>query len=152
MSTSRLTPASAKPTRTARPEVAVPGRIQATEEGTAIVGTFVGAAIFLVLLLFATQFLVRLYAVSALTSAAFDAANDVATSHGDIATEIPSAEADARRRLGSFGSAHTTFIWKEVDARQVVLEVRAQSPAFVPLPATYRLIERTVTVRTEQFR
>jgi hypothetical protein len=116
------------------------------------VGTFVGATIFLIFLLFAAQFLVRLYATSVLTSAAFDAADAVATHQGNVAEEIPTAEAGARQRLGRFGSDHTTFIWKEADAQQVVLEVRAQSPGFVPLPSGYRRIDRTVTVRTERFR
>jgi Flp pilus assembly protein TadG len=154
MSIPKSTRASGRPTRTVDRRTiddSVPtGRED--ETGTALVGTFVGATIFLILLLFSTQFLVRLYAISVLTSAAFDAADQVATSEGDAAAEIPLAEAGARQRLGSLGSSHTTFIWREVDAQRIVLEVRAQSPGFVPLPAAYRQIDRTVTVRTEQFR
>lgn len=110
-----------------------------------------GTTIFLILLLFAVQVVVRLYTTSVLTSAAFDAAEQVATAsnqHGDVAV----AEAAARARMGSFGKAHTTFLWREVDAQQVVLEVQAYRPGFVPLPASFRRIDRTVSVRTERFR
>jgi len=121
------------------------------EAGTALVGTLVGFAIFLVLLLLAAQVAVRLYATSALTSAATRAAEAVASAPvpaGDVAT----AEARARAELGSFGAADTTFDWKEVDAEQVVLEVRSRSPEFLPGLPGWSRIDRTVTVRTERFR
>lgn len=115
-----------------------------------MVGTLVGATIFLLFLLVAVQFLVRLYATSVLTSAAYQAAQAVATGGG--APAIGPAEAAARRRMGAFGGAHARFVWREVDRQQVVLEVTDESPAFTPMPASYRTIERTVTVRTERFR
>ena len=142
MSTSRST-ASASPSPTVERG--------AGEAGTAIVGTLVGFVIFLVLLLFAAQVVVRLYAESALTSAATRAADTVASSPapaGDVAT----AEAEARRELGSFGARHTDFLWREVDAAQVVLEVRSRSPEFLPGLPGWSRIDRTVTVRTERFR
>jgi len=111
----------------------------------------VGFAIFMVLLLFATQMLVRLYATSSLTAAALAAARDVAESSGDPAAAVPDAQADAERRLGGFGTEHTQFRWLEVDDQQVVLEVIAETPGFLPLPSSYRRINRTVTVRTERF-
>ncbi len=121
------------------------------EQGTAIVGTLFGFCIFMFLLLLAVQTLVHLYATSAVTSAAFDAAHRVATSPAG-ARSIPIAQADARQSLGSLGAAHTTFVWEEADANQVVLRVLARSPGFLPLPASYRRIDRTITVRTERFR
>ena len=121
------------------------------EEGVAVVGTLVGFAIFLTLLLFATQVIVRLYATSALTSAATRAAETVAQSPVP-ALSIPSAEAAARAQLGSFGATRTTFVWKEVDADEVVLEVEGRSPEFLPVLPGWTRITRTVTVRTEQFR
>ena len=121
------------------------------ERGTALVGTLVGFAIFLVLLLFATQVVVRLFATSAVTSAATRAAEAVASSADPAASE-PAAEAAARRQLGSFGASHTTFLWREVDAEQVVLEVVATSPEFLPGIPGWSRIDRTVTVRTERFR
>jgi len=106
----------------------------------------------MVLLLFAVQVLVHLYATSALTSAALRAAERVASDPADEAGAVPAAEAEARHELGTFGAAHTAFDWVEVDGRQVVLSVRAQSPGFVPLPGSWRVIKRTVSVRTERFR
>ncbi|MGH9115464.1 MAG: hypothetical protein ACRDWW_06485 [Acidimicrobiales bacterium] len=111
----------------------------------------VGFLIFLTLLLFATQVIVRLYATSALSGAATRAADRVADS-GDPPASTAAAEAAAREALGSFGASSTRFVWKEADAQQVVLQVRAQSPGFLPLPAAWRTITRTVTVRTERFR
>ncbi|MGH9095500.1 MAG: hypothetical protein ACRDXE_10100 [Acidimicrobiales bacterium] len=130
-------------------------RVRATEQrhetGTAVVGTLVGFCIFMLRLLLAVQTLVHLYATSTLTSAAFDAAHRVASSPDAVAA-IPSAQADAQRSLGSFGPAHTRFVWERVDGGVVVLRVLAQSPGFLPLPRSFRQIDRTVTVRTERFR
>jgi hypothetical protein len=116
-----------------------------------MVGTFIGFTIFLVLLLFSAQFLVRLYATSTLTTTANRAAQQVADSP-DPAAAVPGAEAAARSGLGTFGATRTRFFWKEADLQQVVLEVTGQSPGFLPLPSGWRTIERTVTVRTERFR
>jgi hypothetical protein len=115
-----------------------------------MVGTLVGFTVFLLLLLLAAQVLVRLYATSALTSAAERAAQEVAQAPVPAAA-VPAAQAAARSELGSFAARHATFTWKEVDAQQVVLEVRADSPGFLPWPGS-GAIDRTVTVRTERFR
>lgn len=112
----------------------------------------VGFAIFLGLLLLAAQVTIRLYYVSALTSAAEGAAEQVASEPAPSPQQLAAAEQAARRRLGAFGASHTTFTWEEVDARQVVLQVRAQAPSPLPLPRRYSTILRTVTVRTERFR
>ncbi len=121
------------------------------ERGTAVVGTLVGFLIFMLLLLFSVQVIVRLYATSALTDSATKAAEAVADAP-DPAAAVATAEASARAQLGTFGATRTTFDWKEVDGQQVVLEVVGFSPGFLPLPASWRRIERTVTVRTERFR
>ena len=121
------------------------------DAGTAIVGTIVGFLILMVLLLFATQLIVRLYAESALTAAATRAAESVATAPSP-ALEVGAAEAAARGQLGTFGSSHLSFVWEEVDAQQVVLLVRAQSPEFLPGLSAWSRIERMVTIRTERFR
>jgi hypothetical protein len=121
------------------------------DSGTALVGSLVGFAIFLVLLLFATQVVVRLYATSALSDAATRAAEAVA-SNPDPAGSERGAEVAARHQLGSFGATHTTFRWREVDGRQVVLEVQGHSPEFLPGLPGWSRIDRTVTVRTERFR
>ena len=142
MSISRST-ASASPSPTADPA--------GGDAGTAIVGTLVGFIIFLVLLLFATQVLVRLYAESALGSAATRAADTVASSPVPSAG-VDAAEAEAKQELGSFGGRNTTFDWKEVDGQQVVLEVQGRSPEFLPGLPGWSRIDRTVVVRTERFR
>lgn len=121
------------------------------DPGTALVGSLVGFAIFMVLLLFATQVVVRLYASSALSDAATRAAEAVASSPDPAGSEAD-AEVAARHELGSFGAAHTTFLWREVDGQQVVLEVQGRSPEFLPGLPGWSRIDRTVTVRTERFR
>lgn len=105
----------------------------------------------MVLLLFSAQMIIRLYATSALTSAATHAAETVAQST-DPPGELAAAEASARAQLGTFGATRTTFVWEEVDSNQVVLEVRGDAPTLLPLPVAWRTIARTVTVRTERFR
>jgi hypothetical protein len=102
-------------------------------------------------LLLAVQVTVRLYATSTLSSAAYDAAEQVATGT-NTPNVVATATADAKRRLGSLGARHAVFIWEEVDAERVVLRVEAQAPGFLPLPASFRRIDRTITVRTERFR
>ena len=113
------------------------GRRGRGQAGTAVVGTLVGFLIFMLLLLVAVQVLVRLYATSALTSAAFGAARQVATDpHGPLA--VPAAQAAALRQLGSFGARHTTFEWLEVDGARVVLRVRGAPPASCTCPGSVR--------------
>lgn len=126
-------------------------RRRSADSGTALVGTLVGFAIFLVLLLLAVQVSVRLYDTSVLTSAATHAAQEVAQSPDPAAT-VGQAEAEARSRLGSYGAHHTRFVWKEVDASRVVLQVVGGSPRVVPVVPGWGSITRTVTVRTERFR
>ena len=111
----------------------------------------IGATLFLLMMLSAAQFLVRLYATSVVTSAAYQAAQAVATEGGNPAYAA-GAEREARARMGAFGGAHARFVWREADAQQVVLEVIDLSPSFSPLPASYRRIDRTVVVRSELFR
>jgi hypothetical protein len=126
------------------------GRI-GTELGTSLVGTLVGFLIVMTLLLFCTQVVVRLYATSTLSAVAARAAEDVAESPDPVA-EVPFAETDARQQLGTFGATRTRFEWLEVDAQQIVLEVRGDSPSLLPVPGAWTSITRTVTIRTERFR
>jgi len=119
--------------------------------GTAVVGTLVGFLIFMLLLLLGAQTLVHLYATSALTAAANEAAQQVATAGGSP-VEVPAAEAAARSSLGSFGRRNTRFDWIEVDAQRVVLRVTASSPGLLPLGRALDRISRTVTLRTERYR
>jgi hypothetical protein len=123
----------------------------ARDAGTAIVGTLVGFAIFILLLLFAVQVIVRLYATSTLTVAAASAAEQVADSP-DPQAEAPLAVAAARQQLGTFGATRTTFVWEAINPAEVVLKVRGVAPTLLPLPVGWRSISRTVAVRTELFR
>jgi Flp pilus assembly protein TadG len=112
-----------------------------------------GVLVFLILLLFATQVLVGLYARSVMTSAAFDAARTVAGGQSAGQPDaVAGAEATARARMGSFGT-HVVFDWREVSVDRVVLEVHANPPVFLPLHLSpLGPIDRTVIVRTERFR
>jgi len=152
MSTIRST-ASARPAIPADRAVSRSGRHggRRGSAGVGLVDTTVGFLIFLTLLLFSAQLLVRLYASSAIASAASDAAEQVAYSP-DPAAEVPVAEADARRQLGSFGSSRTTFTWGPLDGNVVVLKITGRAPGFVPFDGGWRTITRTVTVRVERFR
>ena len=120
-------------------------------DGVGLVDTTVGFLIFLTLLLFSAQLLVRLYATSALSSAAGHAAEEVAYSP-DPAAEVALAEADARRQLGSFGGAGTTFAWGPVNGDEIVLKVTGHAPSLVPFDPGFATITRTVSVRVERFR
>jgi hypothetical protein len=148
MSTTKST-ASVRPAPPAKRRGPAHGRRR--EEGTGAIGTFVGFTIFLTLLLFSAQVLVRLYATSTLTMTANRAAQQVASSP-DPPAAIPQAEAAAREGLGVFGATRTRFVWKEADLQQVVVEVTGQASGFLPWPSGWRTIHRTVTVRTERFR
>lgn len=117
--------------------------------GTGLVGSVVGVTMFLVLLLFGVQVAMNLYATSAVTAVAFDAARDVAG-----ATPIAEAEAEARGVLGRFESAggRLDFDWGG-SADVVVLTVRAQRPSLLPrVRFPFETIERTVRVRRERLR
>lgn len=127
------------------------------ERGAGLVATIFGAFVFLVLLLFAVQILVGLYARSVVTAATYDAARAVAGGgeFGDAGGQeanVAAAEATARARLGSI-SSRVDFLWQEVSSTRVVLEVRVVPPQFVPLRlAPLAVIDRTVIVRSERFR
>ena len=128
------------------------------ERGTGLIGTVAGVTAFLVLLLFASQVLVNLYATTTVTAAAFDAARIVAGGDGGEGSERE-AEASARRLLGKAGES-AEFAWRWVDRDgdathdHVELRVRADSPArLLPrLDLPFQTIERTVVVRAERFR
>jgi hypothetical protein len=119
------------------------------------VPTVVAVAVFLVLLMLATQVLFDLFARSALTAAAFDAARVVA---GSDASGTPSAqliaEEQARRELGSYGS-RASFSWS-ITADQVELSIHAHNSSLLPVllsrPMGLDDITRTVLVRRERVR
>lgn len=122
-----------------------------SDRGTALIGTLIGFAIFLVLLLFCTQELVHLYATSLVTSAATTAADTVAEA-GGASGAVPGAEAAAGADLGGWGASQARFDWLALGPDFVRVRVTAESPALAPVPGLSRTIVRTVTVRTEMFR
>lgn len=109
----------------------------------------------LVLLLLAVQVLFDLYARSAVTAAAFDAARVVAGSDaGGSPSSQSQAELDARRDLGAYGQ-RATFDW-EVDADDVRLAVHVRNPSVLPAvfaaPLGLDSVDRSVIVRRERVR
>ena len=107
---------------------------------------------FLVLLLFATQVLLNLYATSVVSAATFDAARSVAAAGGSDAAR-GTADEQLRKTLGRFyDRAH--FDWS-IEDDVVVLHVHADDHHFFyrgwPLDPV-ETIDRTVRVRVECFR
>ncbi len=125
------------------------------ETGAGVIGSIAGVTIFLILLAFAVQVLVGLYATSVVTAATYDAARTLAgADQGDSPAGRASAEATARGQLGRFGE-RATFRWDN-DADTVRLHVRAPRPNLLPRSLADGTglgdIERTVRVRVERAR
>ncbi len=123
------------------------------DRGVGLVGTLAGVSVFLVLLLFAVQVLLNLYATSVVTAAAFDAARDAASAGGG-AGAVADAEAKARDVLGRYADA-VSFEWTVPDGDDVVLHVRAENRLFsffgLRIDPLQR-VDRTVRARIECFR
>jgi hypothetical protein len=124
-----------------------------SDGGAGLIGTVAGVTVFLAFLLFAVQLLFNLYATSAVTAAAYDAARLVAGGDGGGGT-VPRAEDHARQLLGRY-ARRVTFQWA-VDDDVVALRVVADNPTFL-LPALggslgFDEIDRTVRVRVERLR
>ena len=125
------------------------------EAGAGVISTVAGVTVFLVLLLFAVQVLVGLYATSVVTAATYDAAKVLAGADGgDSVVGRADAEAGARSQLGRYGEK-AAFDWDN-DAEVVRLHVQAPRPTLLPRTlvrgAGLSDIERTVTVRVERVR
>ena len=126
----------------------------ADDTGTGLVGSLVGVTVVLVLLLFAVQLALNLYATSAVTSVAFDAARQVATSDGGP-DSTAAAEAHARGLLGRFeaGGGTLRFDWTTTRDDVVVLRVVAERPSLLAnISFPFQRVARTVTVRWERAR
>lgn len=137
-----------KPTRRRRSGRSGADAGRRSERGAGLIATVSGVTVFLAFLLFAVQLLFNLYATSAVTAAAYDAARLVAGSDGGDTTL---AEDHARQVLGRYAD-RVTFEWS-VDADDVALRVTARNPTFL-LPALGGAlgldeIDRTVRVRVE---
>ena len=128
---------------------------RAAERGAGLVPTLAGVTVFLALLLVAVQVVYDLYATSAVTAAAYDAARVVAGSDADgRAGSVSQAEGAARRVLGDYG-ARVQFSWN-VGVDTVELRVVANNPGFLPValrrPLGADRVDRTVVVRRERVR
>lgn len=120
------------------------------EAGAGLLGTIVGVTVFLTLLLFAVQLALNLYATSAVTAVAYDAAREVATSGDPVR-----AESRARQVLDQYEArgGRLTFDWRTGDPDAVVLRVVAERPGlFDHLRVPFQRVERTVRVRWERLR
>jgi hypothetical protein len=129
-------------------------RPSAGERGAGLFGTIAGVTVFLAFLTVALQILMNLYTASVVTSAAYDAARQVAAD-GERPLDdddTDAAEAHARSLLGDLGEA-AEFTWDGSDPDVVRLRVVARSPRFL-LPVVdgalgLDVVDRTVTVRLE---
>lgn len=123
------------------------------EHGSGALSTILGAGVFLLLMLFAVQVLVGLYASSVVNAATYDAAKAVAGSGGGDAA-VSGAEANARSQLGDYGKK-VTFDWSGSTPDFVKLRARAPRPSLLSTVLTGPVlgdIVRTVTVRVEKVR
>ncbi|MGI8683510.1 MAG: hypothetical protein ACR2MO_00125 [Acidimicrobiales bacterium] len=123
------------------------------EDGSGALSTILGAGVFLLLMLFAVQVLVGLYASSVVNAATYDAAKAVAGSDGGDAARS-AAVANAQAQLGAYGR-EVTFDWSGSTTDVVKLQARAPRPSFLSTDLTGPVlgdIVRTVTVRVEKVR
>jgi hypothetical protein len=123
------------------------------QRGTGVISSIFGLFVVLLLMLLAVQVVYDLYATSAVTAAAYDAARVVAGADGG-ADATSAAEAGARQALGRYGD-RLQFTWT-LDGDVVVLHVVARNPSFLPAavrrPLGVDAVDRTVRLRTERFR
>jgi Flp pilus assembly protein TadG len=124
-----------------------------SERGAGLISTVAGVTVFLAFLLLAVQLLTNLYAASAVTAAAYDAARVVAGADGGQDARSR-AETHARAVLGRYAE-RVSFSWM-VDDDVVRLRVTARNPRFL-LPRLggavgFDTVDRTVRVRVERLR
>jgi hypothetical protein len=128
-----------------------------SDAGAGLIGTIGGLTVFLMLLTFAVQMLFNLYATSAVTAVAHDAAAMAASGEIDrtdpdaVADAIRDAETHARGLLGDYGE-RSRFAWDLSDDR-VRLTITASHPriAMAAVSGVFGLneVERSVEVRIE---
>ena len=129
-----------------------PTSTRSGEAGVGLLSSIVGVTVFVVLLLFAVQLALNLYATSAVTAVAYDAARQVAGSDGGAAA-TGRAEAHAREVLGRFEHDGGTldFRWDTSRPDAVALEVVAERPSLLAnVRFPFQRVDRTVTVRWER--
>jgi Flp pilus assembly protein TadG len=130
------------------------------EAGTGLIGTAAGVTVFLVLLLFAVQLSVNLYATSTVNAAGYDSARLMASA--DVDHWRPSSLDAARRRsearfhqlVGAAGDG-AELTW-ELTGGAVRLRVQMEPPGILPSSmgsvVGFDHIDRTFVVRIEELR
>jgi hypothetical protein len=112
-----------------------------------------GLAMFLFLLLLASQVLLHLYSVSVVTSVAFDTARQVAAHGEDCGPDGSRAEEIARSRLGTYGRGSQVHVACEQIGDLTTVTVTTRTPARGLATAGFGLglsdIRRTASLRTE---
>ena len=113
-----------------------------------------GLLVFLLLLFFAVQLTINLYARSQVTAAGFDAARHVAGYDNDQRRDAATVEAETRLRsmMGSMGD-DVHLEWDLSDPEAVRLHLMLTPPSIAPALAREAVgldqIDRTIVVRVE---
>ncbi len=133
-----------------------PGPASTRDDGVGTIGTAAAFTVFLLLMFVAVQVLFNLYATSMVTSAAHDAASQVAgfDAFGDRCKAAAEAEFAFEQRLGRYGEAgHAELEWTCADPDIVRVRVRARHPTLLPASlaglASLSEVDRTIEVRVE---
>lgn len=123
-----------------------------------MVGTSAGFLVFLLLLFAAVQILFNLYATSMVTSAAHEAAREVAGHAASPNRCAAIAEAEARfvERLGEYGrDGRAALTWNCADPDVVTVQVVAEHPTVLPARMAGLMdlgrLDRTIVVRIEEY-
>lgn len=126
------------------------------EDGSSPITAIFGFIVLLSFLFGAVQLSLHLFASSAVSSAAFDAARAMAAESG---RSCPQAQARARDLLGQYGSGSDIQVQclASPDDEEVAMRITAPSPApfldgFFGLQFDLGTIEREAWVRRERFR
>jgi hypothetical protein len=128
-----------------------------TSRGASLVTLSGALIVFLMLLFFAVQLSINLYARSQVTAAGFDAARHVAGYDNDGRRDAATDEAEVRLRsmLGAMGDdVRVEWDLSDPDAvrLRLVLEPPSVAPAMVRDAAGLDIVDRTIVVRTERAR
>ena len=130
-----------------------------SQRGSGLFGTVMGFTVFMLLLVAAVQVLFNLYATTVVTSAAFDAARQVAGYDRavDRCGATAEAESELRSRLGRYlDRGAITLAWTCDDPESVRVAFEAAHPSILPEPLRglggLGRPRRVVEVRTEDLR
>ena len=129
-------------------------RARSTGRGSGLVTLTGGLLVFLLLLFFAVQLTINLYARSQVTAAGFAAARNVAGYENDQRRDAAAVEAESRLRsmLGSMGD-DVLVEWDLSDPDTVRLHLTLAPPSVAPALVRGAVgldqVDRTIVVRVE---